>query len=227
MQILVDCWYLDADQYYQRLPENGQPGDLISLDGGLAEQALTMLDDGKGHLYFTGPAKALGQPNGWYSDRYSMCRVEASNGILDADFGNGGWFQAAPNAPEQSGAEALAIQGDGKVLVGGFVNTGMPGNLSDIGLVRLLGGTPLAATAPVDPARSSILAYPNPCRGVLHVDLGEGHYVLSLVGMDGQVKGEWEVVGKGELDLSGVVAGVYLLRGRYKNCIQTKRIVVK
>jgi hypothetical protein len=227
MQIMVDCWYLSADQYYQHLDMGGQPGDLINLDGGYTEQARTMLDDGRGHLFLTGPSKALGQPNGWYSDRFSLCRVVAANGLSDTDFGDDSWFHASPNAPEQSGAEALAMQMDGKLLVAGFVNTGQPGNLSDIAVVRLLGGLPLEITSPGTKDQMEMVVYPNPCATWVNVRAGEGVFTYSVVGMDGKVLRQGQANGEIQLDLTGIAAGVYLLQAQGKAGHSSMRLLVR
>lgn len=227
LQVKVDCWYLAADQYCQRLRIGDQPGDMVGLDGGDGERAGAMLQDGQGSLYLTGPAVALGQPSGWYSDRYSLCRVQAANGQLDQGFGMGGWFHAAPNPLEQSGAEAIALQPGGQVLVAGFLNTGVPGNLSDIGVVRLQAGLPLGGVNPTIEAFATIRAHPNPCHGAFTLTGLRGHVAYTLMGMDGRVWRQGDAQGDLRLEVEGLPAGCYVVRCRTREEMKAVRVVIE
>jgi uncharacterized delta-60 repeat protein len=180
----------------------------------------------------TGEVNALAlQPNGRVLVGGSFSSVSAtsaltnlgrslSNGQPDASFGS----TANPNGPVYS----LLVQPNGAVVLAGSFTT--VGGQPAVGLARIVAANVLAVAAPAAvAARTS--AWPVPAHGLLHVapDASARPLRLEICDALGRLQRQRPATSTAEqtLDLTGLPAGLYLLRVHYAAGDVTRRIVVE
>lgn len=226
LQLFQDCWYVAADQNYFRMALDDAADLPWNQDGGLEEQAGGLLRDQGDWVLLSGRARQAGRPNGWYSDAFSLCRVNAQTGAADAQFGQGGWFQAVYDSSRQCGAEALTQQSDGRIVLAGFTTSDPSIAATDLLLTRVQAGLPTAAPSPAV-THPSLRAYPNPARDHVWIEAGHQPAEVQLWSGEGRLLRTWQgVSGTTSLDLGGLAAGIYVLRLHDKSQTAQMRLVV-
>src|SRR5207248_5940606 len=100
----------------------------FSFPGSILDEADAVAVDAADNVYLAGLAAAGGAKQG-------VAKLTAAAGAHDPNFGSGGYVTISfPNAGAR--AEGVAVQPDGKVVVGGYMDNGVNGT-QDFTAVRL------------------------------------------------------------------------------------------
>ena len=158
--------------------------------------------------------------NSGAASAYTNLMRVLENGQTDTSFGN----TATPSGTVRS----LAIQPDGGILVAGSFTT--IGGQPAVGIARIVAANVLAVAAPAAVAARTT-AWPVPAHGQLRVAPDASARPLSLELLDalGRPQRQQPATSAAEqtLDLTGLPAGLYLLRVHYAAGDVTRRITVE
>ncbi len=218
-----------------------QDGSLIVKNGGSSFTITKLNSNGSKDVSFT-----QGSGTGDWAEWETPISIQADGKILlPGDTYNGvpqnKIFRLNPDgslddsfvgdsiALDWGGVEAIAIQEDGKVLIGGFFNYEINGRRT-FAIARLLGD----ATTAIDPGQtpnSRLSLYPNPNDGrfTLLSDRPLVQANLRLVNLQGQLIRQEENLNGREwnLDYAGLAPGIYLLQISEETKATSLRLVVK
>ncbi|WP_158626842.1 T9SS type A sorting domain-containing protein [Flavobacterium sp. GT3R68] len=101
------------------------------------------------------------------SSDIALARYESS-GDLDSTFGTGGIVTTSLGASSRSGANAVSMQTDGKIIVGGSVSEAFLSSHPHSVILRYNSG--LLSNSEFDMQKKHFVAYPNPVNQVVNLD---------------------------------------------------------
>ena len=149
---------------------------------------------------------------------FALVRING-NGSVDSSFGDSGRIITNINGSDI--ARSVAIQPDGKIVVGG----GSAGGYISV-LARYL---PVPLKTGGFATSSSTQLYPNPTSGILHIQSPMLHHILHITASD-MAGRPFEVARLNEQDISldGLPAGTYLLTLHFDdNTSVTQKIITR
>lgn len=211
MGITMNCPFFANDWYMATCTlEDPDAVDFFMYDIESHEDRLrdfTFLPDGK--ILVAGYSSHPGNSSTSYtSDYFALGRTEAAGSQLDILFNQAGYFFTEfESGNYRSGANALLVQDDDKIVLGGMVNTSGGANDYDMALLRL--EAPLTG---VNETETDFLQlWPNPVTETLHIQLTEGADLLWLMDMQGRVMYEQHSLSGGmvSIPVHGFAPGVY------------------
>lgn len=154
---------------------------------------------------------------------FAMVRFN-TDGTLDTTFGNGGKVSTDVDGREDHGY-AIALQPDSKIVMAGYSYTA-GGDDSAIVVARYNNDD----TAGVDGNQNNEFSiYPNPAREQLTIKMTDASstYQLEIVDMLGKKVYDSEIQNMGQVDVSALAAGTYLLKLNSSSQTSTLRFIKK
>lgn len=152
---------------------------------------------------------------------FAMVRFDI-NGQLDTTFGNNGKVSTDVDGREDNGY-AIAMQPDTKIILAGYSYT-VSGDTSDFVVARYHNDE----TAGVDDnLNNKFRVYPNPAREQLTIEMNDASsiYQLKIFDMLGKRVYNTEIQGMGQIDVSALAAGTYLVKLNSNSNTSTVRFV--
>jgi hypothetical protein len=204
-----DPGLFSADYYYSP----GIAGQALGFpqeygQGGYRESASEMIIDNLGFSYLCGrSANDLIAPM-HFSHRFSVVRVGSIGGMVDTLYADRGWFNHEFDNDRVAEATAMAVQPDGKLVVGGHAGPGNDTTKTDILITRLHAGSALQQQPMTE--RALFKVWPVPASGVVHLEGMTGKMEVSVAHSTGtEMLRKASNSGKMEIETDGWPAGLY------------------
>lgn len=213
MGITMNCPFFANDWYMATCTlEDPDAVDFFMYDIESHEDRLrdfTFLPDGK--ILVAGYSSHPGNSAASYtSDFFALGRIDATGAMLDPLFNQSGYFFTEfENGNYRSGANALLVQDDDKIVLGGMVNTSGGANDYDMALLRL--EAPLTG---VETAHPVILKMgPNPADDLLVMQLPQEIPAVTITDLSGRIflSVHHPPAGSLSLDIASLAPGVYIV----------------
>lgn len=139
---------------------------------------------------------------------FAMLRFN-TDGTLDESFGNNGKVKTDVNGRNDQGI-AVALQPDNKIIFAGYSFT-PDGNGSEFTVVRYHNDDTMATE---DFQNADFSLYPNPAREQLSVEMSDASsvYQVEIFDVLGKQVYSTEIQGKGQINVSSLASGTYLVK---------------
>ncbi len=210
--------YSAGDFLVMRYNNNGTPDNTFGTSGytitdfdNFQDKAYALSVDAGGSIYLGGHGYETGNGGLFH---FALAKYN-SEGSLDNTFNTDGKMTVVMGA-DQSAIFEMALQPDGKLLLGGQ-STNIPGGFTDFALLRL--EFPTVGTIEKELFENYVTVYPNPATDILTLSFSDTHateqYELTISDATGRIvqnsSGKTDELKK-RIDVSALINGTYYLK---------------
>jgi len=200
----------------------------LDLNFGTAGKAITSISSGYDQAYAVtlqtdGKIVTSGYASNYLSGNFALIRYNI-NGTLDNNFGTGGIVTTQIDI-FGSGAYAVAVQPDGKIIAAGYSYSDSTINFA---LARYYGG--IGSGVNEEKIRNTIKVYPNPASNKIIIDCNDlaKDKMISIFNIQGQVLFQKEFQQERiEIDIADYAKGIYFVKIKTANSIKTEKLIIQ